>query len=158
MGSANRWQEVVATAPEFAARVQAAFDAHKHKTMATLRADGAPRISGTEANFNDGELWIGMMPGSVKARDLQRDARVALHSATVDPALTLGDAKVAGRAMPVTDEERLRAWLPDSTTDQATVMALEIDEVVITRIGEPADHLVIESWTPQRGLKAIRRA
>ena len=37
--------------PAFAARVRARFDAHKHKTIATLRADGSPRISGIEAEF-----------------------------------------------------------------------------------------------------------
>ena len=42
------WRDVQAAAPEFADRVQRLFDAHRHKTIATLRADGAPRISGIE--------------------------------------------------------------------------------------------------------------
>ena len=87
-----------------AARVRAAFTVAKHATMATLRAGGAPRISGTEVDFaDDGELRIGSMPGSRKARDLQRDPRVALHSPTADPgedgANWSGEAKVAGRAI-----------------------------------------------------------
>src|SRR5581483_9886252 len=51
-----RWEEVERSEPEFAARVRALFDAHKHKTIATLRLDGAPRISGIEANIEDGQL------------------------------------------------------------------------------------------------------
>ena len=35
------WEEVEADAPEFAARVRELFQARKHKTMATLRADGS---------------------------------------------------------------------------------------------------------------------
>ena len=39
-------------------------------TLATLRRDGSPRISGTEAHIVDGQIVLGMMPGSMKARDL----------------------------------------------------------------------------------------
>jgi len=50
------WRDVEQAEPGFAARVQALFDAHRHKTIATLRADGAPRISGIEVAFESGEL------------------------------------------------------------------------------------------------------
>jgi hypothetical protein len=33
----------------------------------------------------------------------------------------------------------------------------DIDEVVITRVGEPVDHLVIELWPPDRPLHRIQR-
>jgi hypothetical protein len=54
------WKEVSAAHPRLAEAVRARFDAYKHKTMATLRKDGSPRISGMEASFSDGELWLGM--------------------------------------------------------------------------------------------------
>lgn len=61
------WRDVQAAAPEFARRVQSLFDAHKHKkTIATLRADGSPRISGIETAFTDGELTFGSMPNARK--------------------------------------------------------------------------------------------
>src|SRR5919107_3338200 len=99
------WRDVVQAEPEFAQRVRELFDAHTHKTIATLRADGAPRISGIEATFDDGELAFGSMPSSRKGTDLRRDPRFALHSATVDPvegseAKWPGEAKVSGRALP----------------------------------------------------------
>ncbi|MDP9221554.1 MAG: pyridoxamine 5'-phosphate oxidase family protein, partial [Actinomycetota bacterium] len=89
-----------------AARARQLFDAHRHKTLATLRSDGSPRISGIEVEFADGEVWLGMMPGSVKARDLGRDPRLALHSASddppeADPSSWSGDAKLAGHAVEV---------------------------------------------------------
>jgi hypothetical protein len=79
------WSEVEAQAPELAARAKRIFEAHVHKTIATLRRDGPPRISGIELEFRDGELWIGSMLRAVKALDLRRDPRFALHSASGDP-------------------------------------------------------------------------
>ena len=39
-----RWEDVVDSDPHFAAEVQQVFDAHRHKTIATLRRDGSPRL------------------------------------------------------------------------------------------------------------------
>ena len=103
------WSEFEAAAPELAERVRARLDAHTHKTLATLRRDGSPRISGSETNFQDGELWIGSMWQALKARDLQRDPRFALHSGSEEPADWSGDAKLAGVAEEITDPERVRA-------------------------------------------------
>jgi hypothetical protein len=93
------WSEFAAAAPALAERVKTRFDSHKHKTMATIRKDGGPRISGTETQFQDGELFIGSMWQAVKALDLQRDPRFAIHSATVAPAAPdWSEAKIAGTA------------------------------------------------------------
>lgn len=97
------WHDVERAEPEFAQRVRGLFVAHRHKTIATLRADGSPRISGIEATFEDGQLTFGSMPDARKGVDLRRDPRFALHSATVDPVegserLWPGEAKISGRA------------------------------------------------------------
>src|SRR5664279_3803371 len=98
------WRDVERAEPEFAQRVRGSFEGHRHKTIATLRADGSPRISGIEAAFEDGELSFGSMPNARKGADLRRDPRFALHSATVDPvegseAAWPGEAKIAGRTI-----------------------------------------------------------
>lgn len=103
------WSDFHAAAPELADRVAALLDAHTHKTLATIRRDGGPRISGTESRFADGELWIGSMWQARKARDLRRDPRYALHSGSVDPPGWEGDAKVAGIAEEILDPERIAA-------------------------------------------------
>src|SRR5215204_7074659 len=90
------WTEFAAAAPDLAERVRERLDAHKHKTIATLRSDGSPRISGTESELRDGELWIGSMWQALKARDLRRDPRFALHSGSDEPDDWKGDAKLAG--------------------------------------------------------------
>jgi hypothetical protein len=156
------WSEVEAAAPELAARVRATMDAHKHKVLATLRRDGSPRVSGIEATFTDGELWLGMMPGSRKAMDLRRDPRLALHSASVDPpaddpSAWAGDAKVAGRAVEV-DDPALVERLAGEGGGGAHLFRVDLAEVVHTRVGEPADHLVIEVWREGAGLRRLRRA
>ena len=144
----------MAAEPEFAVRVRRLFDVRKHKTLATLRRDGSPRISGIEAEFADGELWLGMMPGSLKAADLRRDPRLALHSPTQDPPKEdpeawPGEAKLAGRAVEVADLQQ-----PDRPSHRFRV---DVTEVVLTRVGEPPDHLVIESWHQGRGLQRRKR-
>jgi hypothetical protein len=153
-----RWQEIQDEEPEFAAALRALFDAHRHKTMATLRKDGSPRVSGIEVTFADGDVWIGSMTGSRKGADLHRDPRLALHSASEDPgdepASWPGDAKLSGRAEAVTDAERLRAM---GGGDSADLFRIDITDAVLTRIGSPADHLVIEHWREGRGLRRTRR-
>jgi len=139
--------------PDLALRVQGLFDAHRHKTIATLRADGSPRISGIEAVFKDGELTFGSMPHARKGADLRRDPRFALHSATVDPvegaeAGWPGEAKISGRAIAagaITDG-------PDGDLFQAA-----ITEVVHTHLNAGATMLVVEWWTPTQGLRTVER-
>jgi hypothetical protein len=147
------WRNVEQSEPEFAQRVRALFEAHKHKTIATVRADGSPRISGIEAVFEDGELVFGSMPDARKGADLRRDPRFALHSATVDPvegseAEWPGEAKISGRAITVGPV----AEGPDGSRFRA-----DIAEVVHTHLNEKATMLVVEWWTPAHGLRRIER-
>ena len=160
------WSEVEQAVPELAEAVRAAFDAHKHKVLATLRADGSPRLSGSEATFRDGDVWLGMMHQSRKALDLRRDARLELHSAPVDEELKLGDARLAGRAVEVTDPEMLRSFATASSPEEGTgteapepyhLFRVDVTDITLIRIGDPADHLVIESWSDDAGYKRIER-
>ena len=101
-----RWTDFEAEAPGLAAAVRRLLDARTHKTIATLRRDGSPRISGTEAKIHDGELWFGAMWQSRKALDLRRDPRFTLHTASLDPPAWDGDAKVYGHVEEIEDDER----------------------------------------------------
>jgi hypothetical protein len=141
------WSEFEAAAPELAERVRRRLDAHTHKTLATIRADGSPRISGTESELKDGELWIGSMWQARKARDLQRDPRFALHSGSDDPADWSGDAKLAGVAEEIADPER-----------SSHRFRLDLREVSTVELDEERKALVIEVWTPERGVRKIKRA
>jgi hypothetical protein len=147
------WKDVEREEPAFAARVRALFGAGRHKTLATLRADGSPRISGIEVEFDDGELTFGSMPGARKGVDLVRDPRFALHGPSIDPpegdpSRWSGEAKVAGRAVVVGD-------LEGEASGQ--LFRAELDEVVLTRLTDAGDRLLIELWRPGVPLRRIER-
>ena len=155
------WRDVAELEPEFAARARGFLDAGVHKTIATLRRDGSPRISGTEARFSDhGELWFGAMWRSLKALDLRRDPRFALHSASVDPPAWEGDAKVAGTVEEIDDEDRKRTFVEGAEERPSGPWHLflaRIAEVSVVRLSASRDHLVIERWKEGEGLKRIER-
>lgn len=140
------WKEIEEDAPQLARRVRNRFDAGTNKTIATLRADGAPRISAIELKFDNGEVTLGMMGGSAKLADIRRDPRIAVHCPTIeppqDPAGWPGDAKLAGTAAETG---------PVQEPAHGAAFRIDITEVVLTYVGTPADHLVIESWHPGRG-------
>jgi hypothetical protein len=152
------WEELEAEAPELAALARGFLDAHVHKTIATVRRDRSPRISGTEVIFAEGELWLGCMWRSVKALDLRRDPRFALHSGSADPPGWSGDAKLAGRVEEVEDPDRKAAIIGgEAPPGPAHLFRAEIAELVVVRLGDPADHLVIEAWHQGRGVSRRER-
>jgi hypothetical protein len=153
------WSEFAAAAPALAERVKERFDAHKHKTMATVRRDGGPRISGTETQFQVGELFIGSMWQAVKALDLQRDPRFAIHSATFDPeAPGWAEAKIAGTAHEVVDEEEVKRRNGEAgASGPSHSFRLEITEASAVYLNDAKTKLVIEVWTPERGVRTIER-
>jgi len=146
------WGDFVAADAGFATHVRRCFAIRKHATLATLRRDGSPRISGTEVEFEDDtDLYRGMMAGSRKALDLRRDPRLALHCPTEDapdgdPTSWLGDAKIAGLGVEVTDP---------ASEDGSHRFRLDLSEVVLTTVA--GDSLVIRSWHPDRGVEIRER-
>ena len=153
--------DVESEEPEFAARVRAAFDGHAHKFLATLRADGSPRISGIEMKFVGGEPWLAGMPASAKFNDLRGDPRFALHSGSADPEAFSADAKMSGRAQQVTaDEERAAfakdAGIPMKPTD-FELFRVDLQQVVLVALDDERTALVISSWRPGRGLTRTSR-
>jgi hypothetical protein len=148
------WKEIERAEPEFAERVQRLFEAGRHKTIATLRSDGSPRISGIECEFADGDVRFGSMPAARKGADLKRDPRFALHGPTFHPEEGKesdwpGEAKIAGKAIPSASAE--------GPSEEGEMFVADISEVVITRLNADATKLVVESWTPGQGLRSVDR-
>ncbi|MFN2606950.1 MAG: pyridoxamine 5'-phosphate oxidase family protein [Acidimicrobiales bacterium] len=157
------WTDVTVAAPDLAAVVQRRFEAHGLALLATVRRDGSPRISGLEPLFALGELWLGMMPGSRKAADLLRDPRFALHSATTDKAVTQGDAKLAGRALVVDDDESFARFVEafDRQTGAppppGSFNLFRADVTELSSVLPAGDHLNIDVWRHGRPPTRIER-
>jgi hypothetical protein len=151
------WNDVLADAPELAERVQARFQSAKHHTLATLRRDGSPRISGTEVTFSVGDAWLGGMHGARKAQDLQRDPRFALHSSTADETLAEGDARISGRAVEVTDPAEIARVYEGITIPEGPMhlFRIEVDELVLTRV--QGDELIVDWWRAGQGAQQVKR-
>jgi hypothetical protein len=149
------WAEIEKEAPALATRVRERFGMGVNKTIATLRRDGSPRISASELEFTDTDVTLGMMGGSMKLLDVRRDPRIAVHCPTVDPVpgdeqSWPGDAKFAGTVVELPAAE-------NSPHVGAGFFRIDVTEVVLTYLGTPADHLVIESWHPGRGAQSVKR-
>lgn len=153
-----RWSEIEAEVPELAAAARGFLDAHVHKTLATLRRDGSPRISGSETVWHDGDLYVGSMARGVKAADLLRDPRFALHSGSKDPDDGwTGDAKVAGRMEDVTDTGVRAAILGGDGTSESHAFRADITELVVVGLNEGRTMMVVESWHEGRGHHRFER-
>lgn len=146
------WRDFAAECPELAAAVRARFEVTKHHVLATLRGDGSPRVSGTEVSFSGDRLTIGSMRPAVKADDLLRDGRYALHSNPGDGSLDGGDAKISGVATVVTPAQGGAPPDPGSYT-----FALDVREVVHVSLDDERQHLVVRSWRPGRGERRVLR-
>ncbi|ANY06052.1 pyridoxamine 5'-phosphate oxidase family protein [Pseudonocardia sp. HH130630-07] len=145
------WGEFRAAEPEFAGLAERILGRGVALVIATLRADGSPRVSGLEIVLDGGELAFGSMPGSRKGADLRRDPRFALHAAPADQsggAMGDGDLKVSGRAV----------WTgPLAGSIPGDGFQAELGEVVWTGVNEARNRLVVRWWSPGSGLRSVER-
>ena len=158
------WSEFAAAEPGLAERVRGRLEAGVHKTLATVRADGAPRISGNEAWIAAGELWFGSMWRSARSRDLRRDPRFALHSASADPP-EWRRRRLACRAGPWRTTSATPSWWRGRWRGSEHVPSgpwhlyrADLTEVLVVALGgDPPDHLDIEIWRPGEPVRRLRR-
>ncbi|MFJ4894261.1 pyridoxamine 5'-phosphate oxidase family protein [Streptomyces sp. NPDC088788] len=153
------WDALSAAEPELAATVEARFGAFTHHTLATLRRDGSPRTSGIEVRIVGGELWLGMMPDSLKALDLRRDPRFALQAnpgAGTD--MGGGDVGVSGRAVEVGDGDPAKAAYVEEVEppEPFHLFRTELTEVTRTYV-EDEKYLVVQVWKPGAPVRTLKR-
>jgi hypothetical protein len=164
------WTAFIDEAPEIASIARARIAATGLFLMATLRRDGFPRISpveptmaGDEMVLHGGGLWLPMMPDSTKARDLKRDGRVALHTATADKMVTDGDVKLWGVATEITDRatlETLAADIAVSTGHELAVGTFDAFDIDLlgassVTVDVEAEVLYVRTWRPGEGVTTV---
>ncbi|MEA3216512.1 MAG: hypothetical protein QOJ19_2668 [Acidimicrobiia bacterium] len=136
------------SAPDIARFVRARFETTGLSIRATLRADGSPRLSPIEPSILQGQLYVGMMPGSMKARDLQRDGRVALLTTLSDKLDMSGEGKLFGEAVELTDPDDIHRVLSAAAAgtdyDAEAFAGSHVFEVGIT--GAAWQHVEGDTW------------
>lgn len=152
------WNQLRDEAPETAAVFERRLAATGLGLLATLRADGSPRISPLEPLLHDGQLWLGMMPGSTKVLDLLRDPRFCLHTATADKEVADGDAKLWGEAVRVEDDASRQAYAAafgaatghdvEAMPGGFDLFTARLTGASALVLGESGDHLRITTWRP----------
>ncbi|MFF9480680.1 pyridoxamine 5'-phosphate oxidase family protein [Streptomyces sp. NPDC014733] len=151
------WAVAEAREPGFVREVRERFGRYRHHVLGTLRADGSPRLTGLEADFRFGELWLGMLTGSRKGADLHSDPRFALH-ANPGPGTDLsdGDVRVSGRAVHMTDKEVIRRYAHEVRPPEPFLLfRAEVTEIVRVAVRDAT--MIIQSWRPDEGLRTVRR-
>lgn len=150
------WDVFAAEAPELAKGARERFEAAETHVLATLRTDGSPRVSGTEVSFQQPDITIGSMPGALKARDLQREPRFAIHAGPAVLTDSGQDFKISGTAVEVVDPEEVeRHREPGTPPGPFHLFRLLLSDVVAT--GVEGDRLVVRLWRPGAGVQEFRR-
>ncbi len=151
------WAEFQAVEPQFAEAVRRRFQQYKHHVLATIRADGSPRVTGLEVTFLDGEMWLGMMPNSRKAQDVLRDPRFAVQANPgADDDMRDGDVRISGRAVEIADRDVIARFSGQvESPEPFHLFRVELTEVVGTSV--EGDALVVRAWRPGGPVRTIRR-
>lgn len=158
------WSAFAQAAPELARIGQERLDRTGVVLVGSVRKDGSPRVSPCEFLITEGELYLGMMWQSRKARDLLRDSRCLVHSAILDKNDTAGEFKLRGRAVAIEDSDQIErycralyeaiGWRPDGPFH---LFALDIESAVHIRYLETGDQVVMEWRQGQAPAERRRR-
>jgi len=147
------WSVFASEAPDVATKIRARFEGHAHHVLGTLDSTGAPRLSGINVFFNEGEMWFGSMSGARKVADINRDPRIAVHSATLSEEMEGGDARVSGTAAPL-DAQHAAQWRPENPAE-GSFFSVEIRKAHLVEV--VGDALVISMWDTEHGLRIVHR-
>jgi pyridoxamine 5'-phosphate oxidase-like protein len=132
--------------------------------LATLRSDGYPRISPIEPRLFEDELWLVGMPGTTKFLDLARDPRFCLHTATVDPEVKEGDAKLWGVVRDVPDKALHQRWAAALFEDTGFDLrgqefghfyAADLTSASAVEVG--GGHMDVTIWKPGEPERVVRK-
>src|SRR3954451_23587051 len=131
------WSDFAAADPSLAAAIRVLLEQYGPGMayLATVRADGGPRVHPVSPVFTDEGLYC-FVVASPKRRDLARDGRYALHS--FPPEESDDEAFLTGRAIrvphPVATAPPSEAWRAPPAVDWH-LYELQIDTATLRRHG-----------------------
>jgi Pyridoxamine 5'-phosphate oxidase len=161
----RRWADFEAAAPELAALGRERIERFGFVFVGTLRKDGGPRVNPVEAHVVGAHLALVMIPGSLKALDLQRDPRAFVHTPVLEPRLgEPGEFKLRARAVAI-EEGSLREQVAETWERECGYrpppgwdsFALDVEGAAFHRYDEAAAVHHLLRWTPARGLERSMR-
>jgi hypothetical protein len=128
------WQAFETESPELAAFGRERI--HRRVSfLATIHADGGPRVHPVTPWIFDGHLYVRMFDTSPKVADLTRDPRYALHSMMDNDDGIGGEVALRGQAEPVPDPGTIEvafAAVADFTDRPLVLFEFLVDEVATT--------------------------
>ena len=149
-----RWSDLEQQQPRFAALGRARLIEPGVVLVGTIRRDGTPRISPVEPLLWEGELWLSMLHGSLKAADLMRDPRILVHGIVTARDGASGEYKVRGRAITedspdrqqrYADEVKARiGWAPEP--GRFHLFKIDIVDVTFIRYEERTGDQFLTRW------------
>lgn len=154
------WRTLRATAPELVTVGEGRLQRFRLAMLGTVRSDGSPRISTVEPYLGSGELLLGLIRGSAKARDVMRDPRCTLHSIVDDPDSGEPELTLRGRFAEVDDAARRAdpdAWWLSFEEAAPLVGTIELEAASLVRFDLERNEMSIMSWTPTEGLTQRRK-
>jgi hypothetical protein len=154
------WQTLRALAPEIVNVGEDRLRQFHLAMLGTIRADGTPRISPVEPYIGSGELLIGLIRRSAKARDLLRDPRCTLHSIVVDPDAGDPELTLRGRFLEVDLAVRQSdsdAWWLSFEETAPLVGTIDLEAASLLRFDLERSELSITYWTPAGGVAERRK-
>ncbi|MBO0702758.1 MAG: pyridoxamine 5'-phosphate oxidase family protein [Candidatus Dormibacteraeota bacterium] len=126
------WAAFAAAEPELAAFAAKRLRSELPSYLATVQANGAPRVHPVTPIFTAEGLYLFMEPTSPKGRDLRERTRFALHSGVPDHQGTGGEVWVTGTGHPDDDpgvRQAVTAASGYSPLDRYVVFELRPTEV-----------------------------
>ena len=152
------FDQLLATCPRVAEPIRDRFAATGLAILGTIRADGSPRVSPIEVTSIDDRLYLGMMPGSTKCRDVERDPRCTLLTPVADKDDLAGEGKLRAVVRPLEDPDTIaaifHAAVDGTDFDAADLAGSPVYEVLVLGAAwqhVEADAFVTRSWTAEHG-------
>lgn len=143
------WSDFELAEPEMAAIGRELLERHQLAYLATVRADGAPRLHPVSPQIIDGHLYVCTPRTSPKARDQVRDGRYVMH-------MLPGDAdaefRVRGRARLLADPAEIARVCergPHYFRPDEHLFEYDIEEAAMAHwqnVGQPGTYAVRRNW------------